>query len=284
MERVDQSMLPDSQSYLARDKCTLYYRHYPANTDQVMILLHGISEDGKYLHPLANMISTQNLAHVYTPDLRGYGNHPARRGDLDYIGQIEDDLADFIQWIKEKQPHTQIILAGHSAGGGTVIRFAGSKYAELISAYLLLAPAISPNAPTTRKSDSNGYVQVSMPKIICLSLLNLPGIRAFNHLPIININKPKELLHGTETLQLSYRLAMSRMPRMKYEKDLRKITQPALVLVGEEDELFHPEQFEPLLSQYTPAKTKIIAKANHDGILHNEETFKEVETWMKSLC
>jgi alpha-beta hydrolase superfamily lysophospholipase len=87
-----------------------------------MIILHGISEDSKYLSPLAEFVSSNRLANVYTPDLRGYGENPIRRGDVDYIGQIEDDLADLIVWIKSHNPGVnRIIMAGHSAGGGTVM-------------------------------------------------------------------------------------------------------------------------------------------------------------------
>lgn len=227
-----------------------------------MILIHGICEDGKYLHWIADYISSRNLAHVYTPDLRGYGQKPKRRGDIDYIGQIEDDLADLIQWIKGKHGGIKIILVGHSAGGGTAIRFAGGDYADEVSAYLLLAPAIGPTAPVVRKNRSDGYesyIQIQMPRIIDLALLNAIGIKNFNGKTVMSINKPADVRHGTETLQLSFRLLMSRMPRMKYENNLKAITKPALVLVGENDEVFLPDLYAPLFSRYNQAKTKIVA-------------------------
>jgi alpha-beta hydrolase superfamily lysophospholipase len=36
-------------------------------------------------HPLAIYLSSNGLAHVITPDLRGHGFTPAQRGDVAYI-------------------------------------------------------------------------------------------------------------------------------------------------------------------------------------------------------
>src|SRR5262249_56769442 len=79
-------------------------------------------------------------------DIRGHGAS-GRKGQIAYIGQLEDDLADFIQAVSPPQP---ITLAGFSSGGGFAIRFAGSKQQNLFQSYLFLAPFLSPDAPTTR--------------------------------------------------------------------------------------------------------------------------------------
>ena len=49
---------------------------------EVLVLLHGSGWHSKYLFPLAKYISSENLAHVYTPDLRGHGINPIKRGDI----------------------------------------------------------------------------------------------------------------------------------------------------------------------------------------------------------
>ena len=56
--------------------------------EEVLVLLHGSGWHSKYLFPLAKYISSENLAHVYTPDLRGHGINPIKRGDIDYINQF----------------------------------------------------------------------------------------------------------------------------------------------------------------------------------------------------
>ena len=274
--------IPDAESYETRDKKKGYFRHYQAESNKVLILLHGVSEDGKYLFRLAQHLTSINLAQVYTPDLRGYGSNAERRGDVDYIGQIEDDLADLIHFVKEKHENASIILGGHSLGGGSVLCFAGSQYAKLVDAYLFLAPYIHPNAPMIRKSDDGGNSNVSLAKLIFLSLLEKIKIRSFHHRNVLTVNKPAEIQHGSETLALSFRLVMSRIPQ-KYQEYIKSLSKPVLVLVGENDELFYPEKFEPVFSQNGKTKTVVIPRYNHDGILFGDEALTEVEDWLKSL-
>ncbi|WP_052487592.1 alpha/beta hydrolase [Gordoniibacillus kamchatkensis] len=162
----DLSGLPALSKYRARDGAELEYRYYPARgvpDKPVFILLHGISVDGKYLHTLASRIAQRAMAHVYVPNFRGYGEGPQRRGDIDYVGQLEDDLADLIRFIHMDHPSMPIALGGHSAGGGTALRFAAGKYGALVDACLLLSPALPPSAPIHKKEKP-----ASLPVSVCL--------------------------------------------------------------------------------------------------------------------
>lgn len=201
---VKNARLPELSNYLARDGRPLHYRHYPAQSQRYLVLIHGVSEDSKYLHYLAEFISSRSLANVLVLDLRGYGAHPDHRGDIRYIGQIEDDIADLLSWIRQQNSDAVIILGGHSLGGGTSIRFAASKYANLVDAYLLLAPYIHPLAPTSRKNFSARSSHIKWGKIILLSTLRAFGIRRLEQWFVFTNNRPPELRHGTETLHLTY--------------------------------------------------------------------------------
>lgn len=75
---------------------------------------------------------------------------------MDYIGQFEDDLADLIEILREQVPGTDLIIGGHSSGGGLTVRFAGSEYTTLSDGYILLSPFLKYNAPTTRPN-SGGW-------------------------------------------------------------------------------------------------------------------------------
>jgi non-heme chloroperoxidase len=283
--KQDYTNLPELSSYLARDGTKLDYRFYSAQSRTVVILLHGISIDGQYLHGLAQYLSQLNIAQVYTPDLRGYGKSPARRGDCDYIGQLDDDLADLINYIKEKQPDSKIVLGGHSAGGGTAIRFAGTKFGQLIDAFLLLAPYVAPNAPINySEEESTRKAAINLPRIIGLTILNSIGIKRLNYLKVLTINKPEESSDGHETLELSYRLVMSRSPGFKYQDDLKALIQPTLLLAGEEDEEVRTEQYESLFRQYNNAEIRILPKGlSHDTLLLDRQTHNEVAQWINRI-
>jgi non-heme chloroperoxidase len=277
----DYSGLPVLKHYEARDGATLYYRHYPAQSDKVLILLHGSGWHSQYFLPLAKFISSENLAQVYTPDLRGHGHTPERRGDVDYIGQFEDDLADFITIIRNENPGAMMIMGGHSSGGGLAIRFAGSKYGQQADAYLLLAPYLQYNAPTVRP-DSGGWAQPNTTRIIGLSMLNNVGIRWFNYLTVIEFNMPEYARDGTETLSYSYRLNTAYAPD-NYKKDLRAIDQPFLVVAGTADEAFYADRYEPLISQYTDVKVELLRDVSHMGVVVGPEVRPIVKAWLEEI-
>ncbi|MFC5469323.1 alpha/beta hydrolase [Cohnella suwonensis] len=282
---MNSTMLPPIRTYEARDGKSLCYRHYRADSDKLIVLLHGISEDGQYLHPLAEFVSRRNLAQVVVPDLRGYGLHPVRRGDVEYIGQHDDDIEDLVQRLmREEGAPSRLILAGHSGGGANVIRLAlHKKLARETHAYLLLAPAVHPKAPINHKKNPWSTIQLRMPRLVALTMLNAAGIRLMNGMTVMINDKPIAQRHGRETLELSYRLLMSRTPKAKYERNLKAMSQPTLVLVGEKEEVFIPGQYAPLFSEHNGAQVKQILDADHDGILSNAGTFEEVERWLRGM-
>jgi non-heme chloroperoxidase len=278
---VDYKNLPALRTFSARDGKQLAYRYYPAQSDKVVILLHGSGWHSQYFFPLAEYLSSENLAQVYTPDLRGHGPKPERRGDVDYIGQLDDDLADLLAMIQKQCPQAKIIIGGHSSGGGLAIRFAGSQYGRPVKAYLLLSPYLQYNAPTMR-SNSGGWAQPYTGRIIGLTLLNNVQIRWFNHLTAIAFNMPQEVRNGTETLSYSFRLNTSYAPG-DYKKDLRAIKQPLLVLAGTADEAFIAEQFQPVISQYTKVQVKLLPGVAHMGVVVGSEVRPVIHEWLRGL-
>ena len=278
----DTSNLPELQTFEARDGATLSYRHYPADADKVLVLLHGSGYHSSYLLPLAEYVSAENLAHVYTPDLRGHGPAPLRRGDIDYIEQLEDDVADLLAVIRQEQPDATLIVGGHSSGGGLAVRFAGSQYGQQADAYLLMAPFLKYNAPTTRLN-SGGWARAYTPRIAGLTMLNNVGIHWFDHLTAIDFHMPEEARDGTETLAYTHRLNTGFAPR-NYKKDLSVITQPLLVIAGTDDEGFHGDKYEPVISQYTEAQVELLDGVTHMGSVVGPSVRPIVSAWLENIA
>jgi len=273
----------DFQTYSARDGAQLPYRYYQGSSDTVLIFLHGITEPSLYLREFGRYLSRLGLADVYLPDLRGYGDRPVRRGDIDYIGQLDDDLEDLFGHVRHRHPGARIVFGGHSAGGATALRQTIRPIHKEIAAYLLLAPALSPNAPLDRKGGSGNESKVSIPRYLALLLLNAAGIRRFNGAVVYRRLTPSERLHGTETCRLSYRLAASRMVGNRYGDYLAKLTQPTLVLVGEDDEVFDAHAYASLYGQFCQADVHVVPNQNHDSILREEVPLSLVSNWLKSI-
>jgi alpha-beta hydrolase superfamily lysophospholipase len=278
---IDYSGAPELQSFTASDGTPLAYRHYPAESDRVVILFHGSGYHSRYLLPLAGFISSEGLAQVYTPDLRGHGLTPKRRGDVDYINQMDDDAADLIDLIRKDNPSATLIVGGHSSGGGMAVRFAGSKYGQQADAYLLLTPFLKYNAPTMRPN-SGGWASPYFGRLMGLSMLNGIRIRSINDMTVIEFNMPEEARDGTETLSYSFRLQTAYSPR-NYKKDLSAITQPLLVVAGTADEAFIADKFEPVISQYTEGQVRLLEGLSHFGVVLSPEVRPVIREWLQGL-
>ena len=277
----DYSNLPELQSYEARDGTELFYRYYTAQSDKVLFLLHGSGWHSKYFLRLAEFMSSEGLAQVYTPDLRGHGEMPVQRGDIDYIGQFEDDIADLISIVQRNNPDAMLIVGGHSSGGGLAIRFAGGKYGQQADAYMLLAPFLKYNAPTTRPN-SGGWAQPYTGRIAGLVMLNNVGINWFNGLTVIEFNMPEEARDGTETLSYTYRLNTAYAPR-NYKKDISAITQPLLVVVGQADDAFYADQYEPVISQYADVQVELLDGVTHMSVVVSDDVQPVIKEWLEGL-
>ena len=136
---------PAARQFRARDGASLQYYAYPAEPDKIAVLVHGSAGPGSSMHALAQSLPAAGIT-AYVLDIRGHGGS-GRRGDIDYIGQIDDDLADFVAQLGPAKSGETRTLVGFSAGAGFTIRFAGGPYAQLFDRYVFLSP-ILPGAPT----------------------------------------------------------------------------------------------------------------------------------------
>ncbi|MDE4174556.1 alpha/beta fold hydrolase [Phaeobacter sp. PT47_59] len=242
------SQMPDPTSVAMRDGYDLQVRSYRNGPGPLVVLVHGSGWNGLQYASLAPQIA----GHVLVPDLRGHGGAPGRRGDVAYIGQLEDDLADLIA--ARVEPGQKVVLLGHSSGGGLVVRFAGGDHGAMIDRAVLLAPFLKHNAPTTRKN-SGGWARPLTRRIVGLSMLNAVGITRFNHLSAIEFNMPQEVLDGPfghlATTSYSFRLNTSYAPRGDYLQDIKSLPD-FLVIAGEKDEAFVAEGYEALMTPVNP--------------------------------
>lgn len=235
---VDFSDLAPTRSFAARDGIELAFREYTAGgiAKGSVVLVHGSSSTNKSMHVLAKAFAAAGYA-AYALDIRGHGGSGAW-GHIAYVGQLEDDLEDFLRTVKPAHPTT---LAGFSAGGGFVLRFAGSARQKLFSSYLLLSPFISQNAPAYRPN-SGGWVRVGLPRTVAITLLNAIGVHAFDGLPITRFALNEEA-RKILPAQYSFALAQNFRPERDYRSNIRAVGQPLRLVAGQNDEVFYADRF-----------------------------------------
>jgi hypothetical protein len=95
---VDFSTLPPVERFQARDGTMLGFRHYLARgmaTGRGAVFIHGSSgSSGTANHALTAALAARGVE-TWAADIRGHGAS-GTRGDIAYVGQLEDDLADFV--------------------------------------------------------------------------------------------------------------------------------------------------------------------------------------------
>lgn len=240
---VDRSDLPPISRFPARDGVQLAYRAYPATAERIAILLHGSSASSRAMHAMGKALSASSIT-TFALDMRGHGDSGVR-GDIEYIGQLEDDVADFVAYVRKTYPTARLTLIGHSAGGGFALRVAGSPIGDLFKRYILLAPYLSHDAPINRP-DNGGWAKASVPRILALTVLHRLSIDWFLGLPVVAFAIPEnatDILTGT----YSYRLWANYRAHSDYLGEFRRSSAPITVLVGKDDEVFYADQYEAAL-------------------------------------
>jgi non-heme chloroperoxidase len=235
---------PAPRQFRARDDTSLQYYVYPAEPDNVVILIHGSAFPGTSMHRLAESLRAAGVT-VYVPDIRGHGGS-GRHGDIDYIGQIDDDLVDFVAQLGPARGGETRTLVGFSAGAGFTIRFAGGTHGLLFDRYVFLSP-ILPGSPTLRPR-SGGWVSFSVPRVTAIASLDRLGIHWFDGFPVLSYAVSPDMSQWV-TASYSYRLTLNFGAGVGYETYLRNIRRPAAVLVGDVDEQEFADQFAPLMQR-----------------------------------
>jgi alpha-beta hydrolase superfamily lysophospholipase len=262
---IDFSTLPDVTRFQARDGTALAYRHYPAHaptTDRIALVVHGSSGSSRgAIHALSAALAARGVQ-TYAVDIRGHGAS-GTRGDIGYLGQLEDDLADLVGEIRKANPSAPLTLIGHSSGGGFALRVAGSPIQNLFARTILLAPYLGYDAPSSR-ANSGGWANPDIPRFIALSILRGIGIPWAESLPAIAFAVPPNSSQ-TLTATYSYRLMRNFAASMDFRKDLAAATKPIAIFSGAADELIFSDRFRDAVGER--ATIKIIDRVNHMGIV-----------------
>lgn len=272
---------PAPQGVTMRDGYALQVRDY-GGQGPLVVMVHGSGWNGLQFDGLAHALAGQ--ARVLVPDLRGHGAAPGRRGDVDHIGQLEDDLADLIA--AEVRDGQKVVLLGHSSGGGLVVRMAGGQYRNRMDAAVLLAPFLGHNAPVTRKN-SGGWARPMVRRIIGLTMLNAVGVRLLNHLPVISFAVPAQVLDGPlgglATQSYSYRLNTSYAPRSDFKSDLSALP-PFLLVAGEADEAFDAAGYAPLLAPMSDrGEVVILPDTGHLAVVDAPATLAAITEFLGGI-
>lgn len=240
---VDFSQLPPHRSFKGADGVDLFFREYEPSGQPARgsaVLIHGSSANSNGMHPMAQALAAAGLR-VFALDVRGHGPSGVK-GQIDYIGQLENDLQVFMRSVKPPAPAT---LIGFSSGGGFVLRFAAGQDKDLFQSYLLLSPYLGHDSPTSTPN-SGGWVSVGIPRIIGLTLLNAVGFSGLNDLPVIRFALSEEA-RSNLTPEYGFNLMMNFAPHRDYMADIRSAGARVAIVAGDMDDVIDSSKFEAVV-------------------------------------
>ncbi len=257
---LDLAGRPDEQLLTARDGTPLAYREYRPDraTGPVVVLVHGSGVDSRVVHRLAVALQADGCT-VYTPDVRGHGGS-GRRGDIDHLGQLDEDLDDLVELVDAAHPGAERVLVGFSAGGAFVLRIAASDLGDRFDRFVLLSPALPFPSPVARRG-TGGWAAPRLPRIVGLLVLNRLGVHRFDGLEAISF-----AVHPDEPWTIghySFRLAMT-FACPHHVDAMRRVQRPISLVAGADDDQFHADRY---AAEFRPAAPDLDVRLV-DGLGH----------------
>ncbi|MEQ1648754.1 MAG: alpha/beta fold hydrolase [Hyphomicrobiaceae bacterium] len=264
--------LPPAETFAARDGEKLTFRKYMGAPNRAVVLVHGSTGRSESVHELAKYLSALPQAPtLYTLDIRGHGLS-GQLGDISYIGQLEDDLADFLKARAAVQPSATWSLVGHSSGGGFALRIAGSPVGSKFEKVVLLAPMLDPRGATYRPN-GGGWAAPYIPRIIALRLLESARVSLFQNLTAIAFAPRDDGTVPTYT----YRLLRNFGVDEAWPGYLKAAPRAPVVLVGGKDELFVPEAFGPMMkSARADVDVTILPGLTHMDMVYHPDALQAI--------
>ena len=239
-----------------------YLRYYPANDGKFiayrlfepkdyatanLLFLHGSTLNSLVYIPVGLRLSSQFRIRTYLIDFRGHGASDGRRGHIDYIGQLENDLSILMQNIKKDYSHLPLYLGAHCAGASVLTRYLTLEEKVEPDGYIFAAPLIVLKNGISKKT-APGLEQICrirLGRILFIDFLNALGLRLFNQIRCADFMFPQEVLIRMNTIIKSYSYHMVKSLNMRhYYHNFKYLNKPTLVITGNKDKVVCAKEIE----------------------------------------
>jgi pimeloyl-ACP methyl ester carboxylesterase len=265
---IDRQGMPELSRFQARDGTWLAYRLYPAKngaSDRLVILAHGSSASSDEMHVVAHSLA-ENGATAVAIDVRGHGAS-GTRGDIAYIGQLDDDMTDLVGELRKSYADAKLTLIGHSAGGGFGLRIAAGPVGALFDRFVLLAPYLGYSAPTNRPAEgASRWAEPDIPRILALRFLRFMGIDGPQSLPVIAFANVPEASKFV-TSRYSFHLLTDYGPPPDWQDALRKNAARLDVISGDSDQLMDAAAYKSVLPPLG-VHVALLPNVDHMGVVY----------------
>jgi acylglycerol lipase len=196
----------------------------------VVIIVHGVHEhSSRYAH-VGTRLAAAGYA-VYAADHRGHGRSGGRRGNIERMTLIVDDLSSFVLFAAQRHPGVPVFMVGHSLGGLIALHYA-TQPRVLLAGLVESGPAVEVTAGSARQRRLAGLLSALVPNLGVAALgteqisRDPAVVRAYHEDPLVYRGKIKART-GAEILA-----AMEGLPAR-----LPRLAMPLLLLHGTDDRI-----------------------------------------------
>ncbi len=284
----EMSGIPKVENFEARDRSLIGYRHYQSKQASrvKLYLVHAETGDDLQLAALAGGVSSRlGLADVFTLDLRGHGQNPLHRGDIGYVGQPTNDLADLVA--ATSAPGDLVVVGGHSSGAAVAARLAAQPGRIKLGGLLLLAPIFSPDFAANKPEMAQWAVPLPW-RTAALKLQNALGAHWSDQEIAVQYAVPENVWNGplgyAVTSDYTWRYVKSLELKNADGSDLAQVKAPFLTIVGSEDEVIDAAKLQPAVTRFNKGGDYVtLPEETHFGIVNSQQTLAIIQNWMSKL-
>lgn len=234
-------------TFRTRGGDTLGYRLYPAWSENLLMLVHGVGGDSRYLAIAAHKIASSGIATVVTPDLRGHGTEPhGPRAGVAKDSQLEQDLEETLIHVRMSRGFQRMVWGGHSLGAALASRVALNAGSAMQTGLLLIAPMMPAKVQAQLQNDFGGWIA------------HRDGI--------IHVNMPGFFRTGTEVLEYEESFFRAAMVPEDLAAQLTKANIKTRVVLGDQDQVFPADAAQKYFDQIPSAKVSR-TPTHHLGIV-----------------
>jgi alpha-beta hydrolase superfamily lysophospholipase len=257
-------------TFVALDGDNLAVQDWPLASQQVLrgvvLLVHGLGEHAGRYDRLAGQLNDWGFA-VRGYDQYGHGESGGPRGGLPTDTRLLDDLADIVDSTRSRMdPHTPLILLGHSMGGLVAARFVALGLRP-VQALVLSSPALDPGLNAIQK-----LLLAVLPKIA-------PNLRIGNGLDASLISHDPAVVAAYQADKLVHDRVSARLARFIADGGPATLAQaaswslPTLLLYAGADRLVNPAGSRA----FAAAAPKTVLSAHCFEAMYHE-IFNELDT------
>jgi len=271
-------------SFLTLGGYKLHYRHFqPVGMFKgTIVFIHGIQSHGGWYETSCKKFAQAGYRVLFL-DRRGSGLNEVSRGDSPSFRTLLDDLKEFLQYQRKEIAGATPLILGAISWGGKIAFGLEIRMANLVDAFILLAPGFCPKVHPTRKERF----------FIALGSLFAPR-RLFN----IPLNDP-ELFTSNPVAQkflkedpFALRKATARflLDSVRLDFYLRmfrtKISKPILLLIAGQDKIIDNEKTIEFVKRFASGSltVKEYPEAHHTFEFEPEpqKHIEEIEEWLQT--